>query len=153
MKQFFKWIALMVVLASTLNVSANRTLDFKSGKISSGDESVMPTRTVTTKSDTTIVTYSFVNAHLISDGVHLGCYNWEIAGFSNNNEIGESAYPFIIDSFEIPEGKNPVLTYIGLDQKSFSFPMSPARAPKWSHIPKIPSHFKFLQYKPTTLFP
>lgn len=118
---------MIAFITSSFNVSADITLNFLNGLPTVGNQSISPTRSVSASSESTSVSYSFSNALLIPDDLHEGCYMWEIPGFNNNCIKGQSGYPFIIDSFEIPNGKNPVLTITSQSSKTFSYSMAPAR--------------------------
>lgn len=94
---------------------------------SAPSESIIPIRAIEQEPNGVTVSYEFPGGVIIEDDLYPETKCIEIPGFGVNSTPGEPAWPFRIDSFEIPDGYEPELSIISSEWRSLDIVLSPAR--------------------------
>ena len=104
-----------------------RTLDLKTGAITSGISDNAPVRTVTNASDGIIITYTFSQMTLREDPLFNGQTLCSIQGFGENSIGEEPAVLFREDRFVIPANTSTSIEILESSYKDFTYTLGPAR--------------------------
>lgn len=94
---------------------------------SSYSDSLKPLRTVEQDDTGITVSYVFPGAIVTQDNLYPDAMNLDIPGFGVNSEPEEAAWPFRIESFEIPQSCEAELSVISCNWSVLDLTLSPAR--------------------------
>lgn len=94
---------------------------------SSFSDSIKPVRTIEQDDTGITVSYEFPGAIAIQDELYPEATNLSIPGFGINSEPEEPAWPFRIDSFEIPQDCEAELSVVSSKWRVLEFTLAPAR--------------------------
>ena len=125
-----KRLLLIVVSAfGVLLAQAQQVLDLRTGALTDGVTSTVPTRDVETLPGGYRVTYTFKNALLQADDLFGGTTFWKVDGFGLNSLSGAPSTLVRGDMLAIPEGYVATVEVTDSTYRDFPFELTPARQP------------------------
>ena len=125
-----KRLLLIVVSAfGVLLAQAQQVLDLRTGALTDGVTSIVPTRDVETLPGGYRVTYTFKNALLQADDLFQGTTFWKVDGFGLNSLSGAPSTLVRGDMLAIPEGYVATVEVTDSTYRDFPFELTPARQP------------------------
>lgn len=115
------FIGIMAVFGGSFSGSAFRIEPLPS-------DSLAPSRTITQEATGITVSYSFPGAVSVDDDLYTGKIRLDIPGFGHNLQLGQPAWPVYVDSFEIPENFEAMVSVVSKQCSEFNnIMLSPAR--------------------------
>lgn len=90
-------------------------------------DSIVPVRSIQQDDAGVSVSYHFPGAMAVKDDLYPESTMLDITGFGRNATPGEAAWPFRIDSFEIPEGCEAEVSLVSCEWTDLDVILSPAR--------------------------
>ena len=122
---------LLIIISAfgLLSVQAQQVLDLRTGSLTDGVASTVPTRVVETLPDGYRVTYTFKSALLQADDLFKGTLFWKVDGFGLNSTSGDPSTLARNDIMAIPEGYAAVVAVIDSAYRDYHYELTPARQP------------------------
>ena len=122
---------LLIIISAfgLLSVQAQQVLDLRTGSLTDGVTSTVPTRDVETLPDGYRVTYTFKSALLQADDLFKGTLFWKVDGFGLNSTSGDPSTLARNDMMAIPEGYAAVVAVIDSAYRDYHYELTPARQP------------------------
>lgn len=124
-----KLLLIIISAFGLLSVQAQQVLDLRTGSLTDGVTSTVPTRDVETLPDGYRVTYTFKSALLQADDLFKGTLFWKVDGFGLNSTSGDPSTLARNDMMAIPEGYAAVVAVIDSAYRDYHYELTPARQP------------------------
>lgn len=112
-----------------MSVQAQQVLDLRTGSLTDGVASTVPTRDVETLPDGYRVTYTFKSALLQADDLFKGTLFWKVDGFGLSPASGDPCTLSRNDMLAVPEGYVATVELIDSAYRDFHYELTPARQP------------------------